>query len=171
MPNSNNAITITVSAGERGPTGYNGSSGIDGPTGPIGFQGSPGPINSKKTDICFNKNGDAYVRALDSDNEKIVGYTIYDPVIGYTPTSVKVIMSGLNSRCKLSVYDQENIVIASNSAPIILSSGMEIFTIPIIGSFPQINSRVLKITLRSFVQVGLPEGTDHHADISYFEIT
>lgn len=171
MPNSNNAITITASAGERGPAGYNGTSGIDGAIGPIGFQGSFGPINNKKTDICFNEKGNAYIRTLDSNNEKIVGYTIYDPVIGYTPTSVKVIMAGLNSRCRLSVYDQENIVIASNSAPIILSSGMEIFTIPIIGSFPQINSRVLKITVRSFAQIGIPEGADHHADISYFEIT
>lgn len=166
MPNSNNAITITASAGERGPEGYNGDPGIVGPTGPIGNTGANGGDDYDRLEVTFRDKQAPYIRTDGGDAEKTIGYVIFSTTID--ANSVKVIMAGQYANARVSVYNSSGVVIASNDLS--LSDDMQVFDIPIIGTFPQVNE-LLKITVRTQLKAGYPTGTDHRGDLAYLEIT
>jgi hypothetical protein len=166
MPNSNNAITITASAGERGPEGYNGGTGIVGPIGPVGDIGANGGDDYDRLEVTFRDRQAPYIRTDGGDAEKTIGYVIFSTTIDVN--SIKVIMAGQYALAKVSVYNSSGVVIALSYLS--LSDDMQVFDINPIGAFPQVNE-LLKITVRTQLKAGYPTGTDHRGDLAYFEIT
>jgi len=168
MPNSNNAITITASAGERGPEGYNGDPGIVGSTGPVGNTGANGGDSYTKTEITFRDEQAPYIRTDINEGRKTIGYVIFSPINGITPSSVKVIMAGQYADASVSIYNNSGIPVASGTLS--LSNDMQVFNIPIVGTFPQIDE-LLEITVEIKLKTGYPSGAYALGAISYFEIT
>ena len=77
-------------------------------------------------------------------------------------------MAGQYADASVSIYNNSGIPVASGTLS--LSNDMQVFTIPIVGTFPQIDE-LLEITVEIKLKPGYPSGAYALGAISYFEIT